>query len=75
MDKYIFFSFLEMLYIFYMMNIFKTKYSVHHPFEYIMGIHNFIKHPINTGNYESKICFLGNIIGIILPVWILIRII
>ena len=67
---------LEAIYIFYMYNIFKTKYSIHHPLEYIINnqnISDFIKHPINSGNYENKICLLGTYVSVLLVFWIIIR--
>lgn len=72
---YIFLNIFEAIYIYYMMNLFKTSYSLHLPFEKITQYHKFLIHPINTGKYESKICPLGQIAGIILPFWILLRVI
>ena len=67
---------LEAAYIYYMYNIFKTKYSIHHPIEYLINNQNmieFIKHPINSGNYENKICLLGKYVSILLVFWIIFR--
>ena len=66
------YSFLLGLYIFYMFNYFKTEYSIHHPYEYVFSS-KLLKHPIKTGRYESKICLLGNYVGIFLLFWYLIR--
>ena len=60
------------IYIFYMFNYFKTTYSIHHPFEYLFSS-RLLKHPIKTGRYESKICLLGNYVGIFLLIWYAIR--
>jgi hypothetical protein len=60
------------LYIFYMFNYFKTTYSIHHPFEYLFSS-KLLKHPIRTGKYESKICLLGNYVGMFLLVWYCLR--
>ena len=38
------------------MYVFKTVYSIHHPFEYMIVKNDLWKHPINTGQYENKIC-------------------
>jgi len=65
-------SVIQGIYIFYMFNIFKTKYSIHHPFENLFN-HNLLKHPIKTGKYQSKICLLGKYVGIFLLFWFLIR--
>lgn len=65
MDKI---SLFEAFYILYMFLFFKTKYSIHHPLEvYITGYHQSLFHPINTQNYESKICPFGKNI-----IWLLI---
>lgn len=56
-----------------MFNYFKTKYSVHLSWEYITQKHFFLRHPIKTGVYESKICPLGNLVGWLLPIWIFVR--
>uniref|UniRef100_A0A6C0JI21 Uncharacterized protein n=1 Tax=viral metagenome TaxID=1070528 RepID=A0A6C0JI21_9ZZZZ len=67
---------IEAIYIVYMYNYFKTSFSIHHPLEYVINnqpIGNFFKHPINTGEYENKICPLGNVVSFILALWILSR--
>lgn len=58
-----------------MFNYFKTKLSFHHPFEKIItsNFTNYLKHPIDTGLYENKICFLGNIAGLLLLILFVIR--
>ena len=63
MMKYIIINILEVVYIIYMFVIFQTKYSIHHPLEYIMEskLSNFFSHPISSDIYESKICSLVNI--------------
>lgn len=73
--KEIIITIVESTYIFYMYNLFKTKYSFHHPFEYIINSFNidFIKHPIYSGKYESKICNFGKFISILLIIWIWLR--
>ena len=54
-----------------MFNYFETKYSFHHPFESLFtGNINFLKHPIYTGIYESKICLLGNVAGFFIMLWL-----
>ena len=70
-------SIIESVYIFYMYNLFKTKTSFHSPLEILIqknNINNFIKHPVSTGIYESKICPLGNYVSILLVLWIISRI-
>jgi hypothetical protein len=72
---YIFLNIFEAIYVYYMMNHFKTKYSLHLPIEKITQYHHFLMHPIDTGKYESKICPLGQLVGVLLPIWILLRVI
>ena len=67
---------IEAIYIIFMYNYFKTSISIHHTFEYVLSkqsISNFIKHPIDTGEYESKICPLGNSIAWLIAGWVLVR--
>lgn len=68
---------IEMTYIIYMWNYFKTKYSFHNIWEAPIMNHedipDFIKHSVDTGRYESKICPLGNISAFALAGWILLR--
>ena len=72
--KNIYISIFEGIYISFMFNYFKTKYSFNHPLESIITQnYNFIKHPINSGNYESKICPLGNLAGYLLLIWFILR--
>lgn len=66
-------SILEAIYLIYVYNFFKTKYSIHHPMEYtITGNSDILKHPISTGIYENKVCKLGSyasILGAILLIY------
>lgn len=67
-------SLLEIIYIIYFFNFFKTRFGIHHPFEaLITGWNEYLKHPINSGLYENKICCLGNILSYIYSAYILIR--
>lgn len=73
----IFKTLFEALYVIFMWNYFKTKYSFHNIWEAPLMNHNkmpqFFKHNINTGRYESKICPLGNFAAFALAFWILLR--
>ena len=64
-------SIIEGIYVYYMFNHFKTKISVHHPLEQYLFLNGncFLKHPISTGIYESKICSLGQIVGKLMIFW------
>lgn len=66
---------IESIYIYYMFNLFKTKYYIHHPIEiFIQQInpYEFIKHPVSLDTYDSKICPFGNLVGILIPIFIFI---
>ena len=68
-------SVVEALYIVYMFNFFRTRYSVHHPFEAIVTQNTTIlRHPIATGLYENKICPLGSVVSVAVALFLLIRI-
>ena len=57
----------EIGYLTYMFYFFKTTFEIHHPFEKsVVSISDYLKHPIHTGNYESKICVFGKYAMIIL---------
>ena len=73
---YLVVSIIEAIYIFYMYIFFKTKWYIHHPAELWLqkqNIGNWFKHPLSSDIYDSKICPLGNIVGVLLPIWILIK--
>ena len=54
-------SIIEIIYIIYFFNYFKTSIEIHLPLECIItGWSEYLKHPMGTGAYESKICKLGN---------------
>jgi hypothetical protein len=68
---------LESIYIYFMYNLFKTKFSFHHPLEKIINkqpISNYFKHPIYSGQYENKICPFGKLVSKLLVIWIFLRI-
>jgi len=68
---------IEMVYIIFMWNFFKTNYSFHNIWETPLMNHKqipqFFKHTIDTGIYESKICPLGNAAAFALAGWIFFR--
>ena len=67
-------SFIEIIYIIYILNYFKTRIEFHHPFECVFtGLNEYLKHPMETGIYESKICKLGNCLSYIFALYIIIR--
>lgn len=65
-------SIIEAIYIVYMLNFFKTKYSLAHPFTYFSG--EYIKHPIGIGDKpRSNICRFGHDVSWILACYVIIR--
>ena len=67
---------IESIYVYYMYNIFKTKLSFHHPLEILIQnkeLSDYLRHPISSGIYESKICKLGNDVSILIICWLWIR--
>ena len=64
------------LYLIYMFNFFKTSYSISHPLEFylISNLNDYFKHPIYSGEYESKICPFGHNIIWILVIYLVIKI-
>ena len=73
--NYILINIIEFIYIFYMLTQFRTRYSIHHPLEYLTNQYSFTKHPIYTGEYENKICFFGHICAYLSIIYFLYRII
>jgi hypothetical protein len=68
---------IESIYIYYVYNLFKTRYSFHHPIEVMLQKNptsDYFKHPIYSGEYESKICPFGKFISKLLIIWIFLRI-
>ena len=53
--------------------IFKTKYSIHHPFEILFQDIPYARHPIQTGKYENKICDLGRYFFYIFAPFVIIK--
>jgi len=68
----ILFALIHSLYIIYVLNYFKTKYSIAHPITYFTN--DLLYHPIGTSdNPTSKVCKLGNFLSCFLAGFILIR--
>ena len=50
----------EIVYLTYMFYFFKTTFEIHHPLESsVVSMSDYLKHPIHSGEYESKICLFG----------------
>jgi hypothetical protein len=74
MNKDLLITIIESFYVIYMFNFFKTTLYIHHPFESLFfGLSNYLKHPIESSEYDSKICPLGNIVGYIFGLLIIFR--
>ncbi len=69
-------DFLLAFYVFYMLNYFKTTFYIHHPIEiWLQGknMNSYFKHPISSGENSSKVCPLGNHVGVVLAIYLIIR--
>ena len=65
---------IEIVYLIYMFYFFKTTFSIHHPLESsLTSFSDYLKHPINNGIYESKICQFGKDAMILLITYLIIR--
>lgn len=70
--KLIFISIVQAIYIIYMLNYFKTKYSLAHPLTYFEN--KLIYHPIGKSDKPiSNICKLGNILSWYLGLFVVLR--
>jgi hypothetical protein len=70
--KLIFISIVQAIYIIYMLNYFKTKYSIAHPLTYFEN--NLIYHPIGQSDKPiSNICKLGHILSWYLGLFVVLR--
>lgn len=67
-------SIVEAIYIVFILKYFKTSYSFNHPLEiYVVGLNNYLKHPINSDKYENKICKLGHKLSFYFAFYIIFR--
>jgi hypothetical protein len=74
MDKYNFLliSLVEAIYVVYMMNYFKTRYSLAHPFTYFEN--KFLYHPIGVADKPiCNICPLGNKGSVLIAIFLILR--
>jgi len=70
--KLLIFTIIEIIYVYYMLNYFKTHYSIHHPLEYIIlnKLPDFFKHPLGEYDYSNKICPFGHFASNILVLYL-----
>ena len=64
----IYLSILESIYLCYMFNFYKTNTYYTHPFDFITTNKPLFRHDTSL-KFNSKICFMGNIVGILSPLW------
>lgn len=65
-------SIIEALYVIYMFNFFKTKYSFAHPFTYFEN--KYIFHPVGKSTVaRSNICKLGHDISWLIAIFLILR--
>ena len=65
-------SLVQAIYVIYMMNYFKTKYSLAHPFSYFEN--KFLYHPIGKSEKPiCNICPLGNYGGFLIGIYVILR--
>ena len=57
----------ESIYIIYMFNYFKTSIYLSHPFDIFTSKIKFIDH----SEKDNHICLIGNLLGFLLPIWLL----
>lgn len=57
------------VYIFYMFNYFQTDIYLSHPLDVYTNKVSFLNHT----EKENHICLLGNIVGCLLPIWLISR--
>ena len=65
---------IEIIYLYYMFQVFRTRYHFNHPLENIVNdnLNNYFNHPIGIGDPEqSKICKFGRD-GALILIWYLI---
>lgn len=73
--KLLIITIVEIIYVYYMLNYFKTRYSIHHPLEYIVlnQLPDFFRHPIGEYDYSNKICPFGHFASNILVLYLTCR--
>ena len=73
--KLLILTIIEIIYVYFMLNFFKTTYSIHHPLEFILinKFPDFLKHPISKYDYSNKICPFGHFASNILVIYLIIR--
>lgn len=65
-------SLVQSVYVIYIMNYFKTKYSLAHPFSYFEN--KFLYHPIGKADKPiCNICPLGNYGGFLIAIYVILR--
>jgi hypothetical protein len=73
--KLLIITIIEVIYVYFMLNFFKTRFSIHHPLEYMLmnKLPDFFKHPISEYDYSNKICPFGHFSSNILVLYLIFR--
>ena len=69
-------SFIISVYVYFMLNTFKTSLYIHHPLEIWVQdqkISDYLRHPVKSEEVSSKVCPLGNIVGKLLGLFFILR--
>ena len=70
--EFLLISFIEAIYVIYMLNYFKTRYSLAHPFTYFES--KFLYHPIGKSEKPvCNICPLGNVGAFLIALYVILR--
>ena len=73
-NEFILLTLIEAIYVVYIMNFFKTRYSLAHPFSYFEN--KFLYHPIGKSDTPiCNICPLGNWGSVAIAIYLVIRLI
>ena len=71
-NNFLVISIIEAVYVIYMMNYFKTRYSLAHPFTYFEN--KLLYHPIGKADKPiCNICPLGNYGGFMIAIYVILR--
>ena len=63
------------IYLIFIFRYFKTNISINHPFElfFVNNTYDYLKHSLNHGKYESKICKFGQDNIFLLVIFLILR--
>ena len=75
--KFLFITLIEIIYIIYFFNFFKTTIVFTHPLEKIFmnNLSGYFRHPIEVDSYSNKICDFGHMASYLISFYLAIRLI